>query len=488
MQCDRQNHPQGSATVIALIFLVVLSAIAVGFGALFNSSIQVSRNEQAVARAQAAAESGLQVFKNYLTRIVLPPTVRDDEVMSSIASQLSALAPYVGGQPLFSVAVSESGLSLSMPATANAFVPLYAGRSDGYRVTLVRPATPMPSDTQGVRWPLTVSVTGYGGDSVATDSTGARVPITRTVNVTFKLNSNWGPFSTGIYTNGSITIGGTTQIAGDLGSVRSIFQGNPAITLKGNAGISGTATILPTSSVSGKTGNVAGGILTNPETYAPPDFEPSQVTGLLSGQTYTGQLGGTFTNARIAANSTLSLDGGATFNGVLYIGKGSTITIKNAVVNAVILMEKDYSAGGTLAPGTKRGSLTVWANGQLRPIPTDFPDQTVNGETINVRNLLRGYAIMAPTADVDLGANGVIEGSIIAWTAKLGGGSEVTIKDGTIIINSPSANSLSLGGQGNSTITFTRSPDYVPPTWGRTTPSGKLYFTIQLSDYFEGSI
>ena len=48
------------ASVLAMLFLVIFSALAVGFYAQMNSAVQVAGNERRTNESLIAAESGLQ--------------------------------------------------------------------------------------------------------------------------------------------------------------------------------------------------------------------------------------------------------------------------------------------------------------------------------------------------------------------------------------------------------------------------------------------
>src|SRR5688572_31399751 len=70
----RGHHPRGITSAIAMIFMVLIGALAIGFYATITTSTAVSQNDQKGARALIAAESGVQFMRLQLARVKIPPT------------------------------------------------------------------------------------------------------------------------------------------------------------------------------------------------------------------------------------------------------------------------------------------------------------------------------------------------------------------------------------------------------------------------------
>src|SRR6478672_2352406 len=82
---DRRR--KAMASVLAMLFLVLFSAMAIGFYAEVNSSAQVAYTNRRLHEAQVAAESGLAFIKYHLSALSI---MRDtpDRMMEEMAQQL----------------------------------------------------------------------------------------------------------------------------------------------------------------------------------------------------------------------------------------------------------------------------------------------------------------------------------------------------------------------------------------------------------------
>ena len=67
-----QGNRRGIASVLAMLYMVLFSALALGFYAQVSLSAQVSRNEGRGAAAQASAESAFQFTRYQLSRVDIP--------------------------------------------------------------------------------------------------------------------------------------------------------------------------------------------------------------------------------------------------------------------------------------------------------------------------------------------------------------------------------------------------------------------------------
>src|SRR4051812_4833271 len=82
------NKRRGFAAVLAMIFLVLMAVISVGFCEQAKLSAQVARNESDMSQSQNAAESGMQWVKYQLGSISLPYGTNKSNVLSRVATQL----------------------------------------------------------------------------------------------------------------------------------------------------------------------------------------------------------------------------------------------------------------------------------------------------------------------------------------------------------------------------------------------------------------
>jgi hypothetical protein len=94
----------GAACVIAMMYVVLLSALSLGFFAATTMSAQVSGNEDRVFTARLAAESGMEFMRYQLAWSVIPaethPTLLFEELYNQLKARLGAtpnLGPNVVG-------------------------------------------------------------------------------------------------------------------------------------------------------------------------------------------------------------------------------------------------------------------------------------------------------------------------------------------------------------------------------------------------------
>jgi Tfp pilus assembly protein PilX len=88
----RRQPRRGFAAVLAMLYLMLFTVLAIGFSAATAISLQIANNDQAAHQAQAAAESGMQFVKYQLGRIEIPQasgSASDDLDLTTIARLIS---------------------------------------------------------------------------------------------------------------------------------------------------------------------------------------------------------------------------------------------------------------------------------------------------------------------------------------------------------------------------------------------------------------
>src|SRR5262245_47001979 len=81
---------RGMTAVLAMLFLVLFSTLAVGFYASVMVSNEVTTNDANVARAFMASESGMDYMRYQLANVNLSPTIPPDRVLDELYVQLQA--------------------------------------------------------------------------------------------------------------------------------------------------------------------------------------------------------------------------------------------------------------------------------------------------------------------------------------------------------------------------------------------------------------
>ena len=78
----------GVAYVLAMLYLLLFSVLAIGFFAACTMSTQLSRNDRLAAEAQAAAESGVEFVRYQLGQVTLGAQSPDTRIIDAIADEL----------------------------------------------------------------------------------------------------------------------------------------------------------------------------------------------------------------------------------------------------------------------------------------------------------------------------------------------------------------------------------------------------------------
>src|ERR1051325_11325146 len=89
MHCSRTAR-RGVTALLAMIFLVLLATLAVGFYASTNQTIVVATNEKNGTISLTAAESGMDFIRYQLALIKVPPTTPPDQFFGYVADHLEA--------------------------------------------------------------------------------------------------------------------------------------------------------------------------------------------------------------------------------------------------------------------------------------------------------------------------------------------------------------------------------------------------------------
>src|SRR5687767_4115544 len=80
----RRLRRRGITSAIAMIFMVLIGCLALGFYATMTTSTKLSENDQKGARALMAAESGIQFMRLNLAHVQLPPLTTPDNVLAEL--------------------------------------------------------------------------------------------------------------------------------------------------------------------------------------------------------------------------------------------------------------------------------------------------------------------------------------------------------------------------------------------------------------------
>src|SRR5687768_14919522 len=148
---------RGVASMLAMLYLVLFSVLAVGFYATTTVSSQLSRNEQRVVEAELAADVGLDFMRFALYQVIIPSSAPSANLLTLVHGDLAELLEETGN--LGSNTVSLSSGTIQVPAGSNNYIE--AGDGHRFRAEITAPWAATSSDPKAKT--LRVRVTGIAG-------------------------------------------------------------------------------------------------------------------------------------------------------------------------------------------------------------------------------------------------------------------------------------------------------------------------------------
>src|SRR6185503_12119898 len=86
----QRRRRRGLSSMLAMLYLVLFGALALGFYAQVNTSVQIAKNEQQVIKALLAAESGVNFMRYHLASVQIPANTQQPQVLQELYNDLSA--------------------------------------------------------------------------------------------------------------------------------------------------------------------------------------------------------------------------------------------------------------------------------------------------------------------------------------------------------------------------------------------------------------
>ena len=193
---------KGIAAILAMLFLVLIATLAVGFAAATTMNAQIAKNERAMNQARAAADGGMQFVRYQLGQMSLAPTVQTSGLMDAVAQ---ALGQQLNGTPnMNGHTVQNTGGIIYLPS-ASAWMTVDPGPGTRFRAQI----------TQFGQF-LVVTTTGSGQ---ATASAKA-------IQIQYQKAPKAGAIlNYGVASKGTISTGGSTLIQGQTDPTKgSVFS------------------------------------------------------------------------------------------------------------------------------------------------------------------------------------------------------------------------------------------------------------------------
>jgi hypothetical protein len=404
--------PRGAVLIISMIFILIFSTLAVSMATLSGTNAQLATNQHKVGCALASAESGLEVTRYWLSRIIIPSSTPSSNYFSTIDNSLNN---DLATNSISNVYTACDGSIITIPS-----VTLGSAQEQSFRAVI----TPMP--------------TALDPSVIHVDVTGVHGSITRTISVDYV----FGPrpdtvFDYGVATKGSLSLSGNAEIEGpnNVSVASDVYIGSEsslsALKMRGNSRIGGsvkvgnpnaTADLGARASIGGETGQAA---LDNvfigadqPEFPTPdPGYFDQYVQNVFdSNSDTTTDL--TLENIRIPPDTNPTFSGNITLNGIIYIETPNVVTFSgNTTITGIIVGNGDDEDNSGTNQILFRGSVD---SSPVSALPDESQFASIKDET--------GTFIVAPGFSLSFGGNfnalaltGAIAGNGIEFFGNAGG-------------------------------------------------------------------
>jgi hypothetical protein len=444
-----------------MLYLIIFSALALGFYTQSTLSVQVSSSERRLNESQAAAESGLQYMRYWLSTLDVPGDKPKDKVLEEVYQELAGQLETTGSlrNPVTGVdqllgwyalnpkpPAPQNPYAISVPA-APGFIWLQKG-GPGFRAIITE------SNRQ-----LTVRVIGQAGGSTIAKAIEVKFDVTRhtsdslkfgvaskgtvTIDVNAKLlgvNSLDGNMLITATTNPALTMGSNTAVSGEI----SFTQANPLMSVASSASIYGTT-------APGIWGPHVLKAQTAPEfpQINTEDFLPFVLKADGTKNYYTG--GTVLKNVVLKANQTYNFSGGETFQGVLYIETPCIVNFSGGVNLQGVMVAQTPTTGSILTNQINISGNCTFQGVETLPATADFPPElrAMTGSqmilpkfkfTCTGNFTSMGGSIAADQISFDGSSSGTIKGSLINLS-----GNPVLLSGKTLTIDHTSVNKYPAG-------------------------------------------
>ena len=381
----RKKHKKqkGIALLVAMLFVMVFSALSIGMFTMSVNAVQTSDNHHKANEAFNAALSGLETVRYCMNDIIIPPDKKSE------TERFAYLTDH---------------LDVELLGSEND--PILLGNESTFYATLSM------NGTSGI----SVHIMGQSGQ------------ISRTIGAGFTYGTrDDSVFDFGVATKGPLLLdGGTLTSSVKSGSdvyIESLNDPDALGVLKNKSEISGIVKIVNANAtigvedIKGMVGGLTGqdaidqtievGVI--PTEFPYPDAHHFEQYA--TGGDYTS--GDTLTNMRITAGTDLKFVGNTTINGILYIEAPNNVEFGgNVTINGMIICEGDWE------DNSATNSLAFTGSVDSHELPADSQYDAMRDET--------GTFVMAPGFDLSFTGsfgtvNGVISGNGISFSGNAGG-------------------------------------------------------------------
>ena len=190
----------GITSVMAMLFMVLFAAMALGFYATVTTSVTLARNDQKGSKALLAAESGIQFVRYHLAHVAIPPnTTESSAVMQELYNDISARLTGTGNLAGMTMSLSSDKKVIAIPAETGAYIATDEIDKSGFAIVIKEQAGN-----------IICKVSGRTGESSYARTRGVSLDFTRL------------PIETSLFDNAIAARGRIRMEKGTLGGVSGI--------------------------------------------------------------------------------------------------------------------------------------------------------------------------------------------------------------------------------------------------------------------------
>jgi len=399
----------GAILIIAMIFVVVFSALAVCMATLSGNNVQLASNHHQLGCALASAESGLQVMRYWLTRVTIPNSTAQEDYFATIVNS-------------FANDLAENGIS-NITVDANGFIPAVTLQTAG-----------------GQNFAAQIAIQAGQPNILEVYATGGNGRITHTIKVCYEIGPYRHPvFDYGIATKGPLHLKGNTDVSGlNQDSEADVYIESEndieALSMTGSAAIAGDvrignpdaeASVGNSSSIGGETGQDA---IDNHVTIGAPPFDFPEFDTVRFEDYVENDLGPetdtsndmTLENIRIIANTNPHFSGNVSLRGIVFVESPNIVEFTgNTDITGIIIGDGDLDFPDVDNQLIFRGNVSSQSVSELGAGFGDLREET-------------GTFLLAPGFSVSFGGNfetlnGVIAASAVEFFGNAGGAVNGTV-------------------------------------------------------------
>ncbi|MHC4114678.1 MAG: pilus assembly PilX family protein [Planctomycetota bacterium] len=427
---------RGVVLILAMVFVAVFSVLSLSIATMSGTNLQIAENHRTANAALSATESGLEVFRYWLSDLSVSPSMSASERLTTVANDL------------------KSSLNDANISTSFSF--------DGSEITISTISLGSQSNQS-----FTAAIQQIDTDTLQLEIIGTNGQVSRTINSRFAFVSRADPiFDYGVATSGPLHMTGNTGLEVAVKSNVYIGGGgvNHALDMQGKSKISSGVSIhesYPSISMSsnatigGQSGQEAidNHVATGVEevVFPAPDVSSfaQYVQNVVDANTDTSA-DLTLDNVVIAAGTNPTFTGNVTLRGIVFIEQPNIVTFSgNASVTGIIIGNGDMQAPSDLNQINFSGNVSTY---DVSALPVEDKFTSLQDKT--------GSFLLAPGFSASFSGNASIDNGVIAANGVTFSGNAGGNVQGTIMNYSQTPVSLT----GNSNLFLTPTGTFNNPT------------------------